>query len=823
MVPSSSLRPVSDAAVLLDSINAASFPIADQKENYRQLSGNERLADSFTLKMINAFEIEGFIPPRMAILLKLNWEDKDFASALLSNIVAELRDGRKGISKKLADHMLSKIDKGNLTEVLYILSACMRCKEGEDLYSQDDIVSLSQPDLIKFIEDKELLQSRNFLEKKIRSLSDTFPNAKTLLTTLLKHLRENNSAAFKAEYINFLKAVAKEQPEGVRKIAFEELKETVEKLQPGSFFISLSRILKTQEFYGQKLVEVVDLTRSLQGKTAAELEPFIERCQKAFQNTLYLLADFKNMPCGSMTAYCLQHGLIRQEWIKINALFERKRHLFCDCHAVKDTKASTNPGEPRGGRHALWPLNQDPFVLVKRGKHHHVDAQEQVAVFGCNWGGGHKQTAINIAEICEDQGMHPVTVDIPDDLLVEQNKKKKVFGFDIPWTTQDVFTKLLQTKAFAMINFLRWLTGMNSPGPLPAEEVKLHLRRMLLINPSVAITTIGALTEPVREAARLMGIPCLHMNTDVDRGCFTRSEPPKETDFKMGIAYEEAVMTPTVSTTERSEQIAVLGPPTKRVYDIERTPAQIEGLRRELEQELGIQLPAGKKLVIVSNGGFGAHSPYPELIMQKYKDKSAEEIPFVVVVLCGDKNEAYFNHVTKLAAHLPQGAMKACRLVQPETMEKLYRVASYGGCSIGKAGGLTVFELTKCGTRLIIDNIPSTVSVFRGFFDNFITIANWILRVVFRFPNTLPWEKINQDFVISQGLATSVTSSDEFYNAFERILAEREPVKMKTPIYKFSERLPQLITGMKARAQADPSLASKRIYKIEPARAAGIL
>jgi hypothetical protein len=105
-------RPVRDASAILDVINAVTVPTSDKKEHYTALRGNEKLPETSIVKMINALEIEEFIPAKIAILLKLNWHDRDFCSALLSNIVADLRDKRGAISPRLADHILDKIEKG---------------------------------------------------------------------------------------------------------------------------------------------------------------------------------------------------------------------------------------------------------------------------------------------------------------------------------------------------------------------------------------------------------------------------------------------------------------------------------------------------------------------------------------------------------------------------------------------------------------------------------------------------------------------------------------------------------------------------------------
>jgi hypothetical protein len=97
-----------------------------------------------------------------------------------------------------------------------------------------------------------------------------------------------------------------------------------------------------------------------------------------------------------------------------------------------------------------------------------------------------------------------------------------------------------------------------------------------------------------------------------------------------------------------------------------------------------------------------------------------------------------------------------CRLVAPETVEKLYSVASHGGCVIAKGGGLKVYELSKRGARTLFDNIPSRPSVHMRLLSNILSILNWILKKC-GIADILPWEEANQNFAINEGFGTSVS------------------------------------------------------------------
>lgn len=798
-------NPRSIAESCLDRINAVSMCAADAPQDagvYDLLKSSDAIADSHVLRLINGLEIEEFIPARVAILLKLSWNDYDVSTSILSNVIAGMRD-REKISDAFSETMFSMLQNGQKIHVLHLIYACMRFAEGKDVYRLDDLRNFAPSKLLEYIQSKELVCSKVYLEQKINQLSSQEENEpfRDILFSLKLSMDNDDPFTFKRLYLEYLTLRITSMGDRVEQYILEDLRLTIDSLEPELIFASLYRILKTHDFYGKSLQKVVDLTNSLRDVDSSDRDNLQARCESAFKNTLHLLADYKNMSKGSMTLYSLQHGLMRTEWKKIDALFARTKHKFCDCHAVEN-------------RSGFWPMNQPTYVATKPSEHH-TGSSETAAVFGCDWGSGHRSATMNVAEILEDRGIHTVNIDIPGDMISSADPAKKKGGGT--FSTAKIFNKLLQCKAFALINLLRNVSGLNSVQPPPSRDlIRQTLQRMLLVNPNSAITTVASVSEPIYKAAELMGIPVAHVNTDVDRSILTRAGSLEYRHFKSMIPYPEDVMTPQVSTTEKPEQVVVVGPPTKKVYDIDRSADDIDHLRAELQRDHGIEIPRGKKLVIISSGSNGAFSPYPELLVQKYRGMKKNEIPFVAVVLCGKHNRSYFSHTSNMASRLPGGVIVPKEFVSQEVMEKLYRVASHGGGMIGKAGGLTIFELSKCGTRTLIDNIPAKIGLRRGVLNNLISAINWIVQKIFRFDNFLSWERVNQNFAISQGYATNITSTAQFYDEFEKMLSHTHPVELTTQVHKFSEKLPEVLTAMQAAVEADESMNDRRKYRIDP-------
>ena len=95
-----------------------------------------------------AVDIEGFIPAKIAIVLKNEWHDTIFCKAILANIASDLRD-RDVISLGLYENLYSKItSQEDQQNTLYILYAIMRFKEGSDVYKLDDLIKIPKKKLV---------------------------------------------------------------------------------------------------------------------------------------------------------------------------------------------------------------------------------------------------------------------------------------------------------------------------------------------------------------------------------------------------------------------------------------------------------------------------------------------------------------------------------------------------------------------------------------------------------------------------------------------------------------------------------------------------
>src|SRR5690348_3421315 len=99
------LRPV-DARSILDDINAEPVQAVVDADRYAALKSGTIISSNWTQNLITGLQIEGFMPAKIAILMKYNWHDTEFISSLLSGLIVDLRDNRHVISPQLARKLL---------------------------------------------------------------------------------------------------------------------------------------------------------------------------------------------------------------------------------------------------------------------------------------------------------------------------------------------------------------------------------------------------------------------------------------------------------------------------------------------------------------------------------------------------------------------------------------------------------------------------------------------------------------------------------------------------------------------------------------------
>jgi UDP-N-acetylglucosamine:LPS N-acetylglucosamine transferase len=808
------------------------FGTESDLSRYENFRSNQRVT-SPSVAYLNELQMNFFIPSRTVLLLKNNLHDDAFILYTTRSVLYQLKQNGK-IGEGCFNFLHGKLNTGDFLSVyryLYIINLYSKIAQNHDANISDAAFRFESlahysdklvktPSHIVSIEEKTLQhQSRQqFMKQWLIEITGR-PNcpreAQQQIFTLINAVESSNAVQFRIGFLDLLEKLQKTSE--LEKICWEELRSSLTPFNESNFFEQTYLRLKTESYYKNCLSRVTTLRQSIERTNSQDLLELSEKCKKAYNGCVYLLGDSKNMAACSEMRFAALVGNMRSEWQLINNVFNRAHqnfaHRLCSCQV--QTPASQN-------ELAEWPFNSSPLIPLNASPQPITTAQLQtrgitqadfqenskktVAVIGCKWGGGHMEVTRGVCNNLSSLGYHPVSIDLPEILMSEDMVRNSFLtrwlGKD--WSTATIFEGLLKEKAFAFINFLRWISSkLSVTGKYSETQLKLVMEHLLKVKPDSVITTYSAHNEVLIKACEMLGIPCIHIATDINNKIETRDCPPAFNLFKMALPFNapEAV-NPVRKTTTESQRIFT-GPPVKHEYTVPRNEEDI----RRLKQQWGIDI--NKKIVVISNGKAGAFSPYPELLAKKYANTQPKDIPIHLVVLCGKDNTEFKRHLEQNVRNKTNLPM-TIELFTPK-MEELMSMASYGGVVIGKAGGTTIFESLTRGTRILVDNVRPYF-LFQGFRHFVITCVEMCLRK-FGFKRQLPWEKANMEFAKKHGLADVFKDEKDFLPKLERMLNNNNrPVHLNFELKNVETELPKHLRELLVKAEVD--LRARRAREI---------
>jgi UDP-N-acetylglucosamine:LPS N-acetylglucosamine transferase len=798
---------------------------------YESIRSNQRIT-SASVVYLNELQMDSYIPSRIALLLKNNLHDSAFITCTTRSVLYQLKQNGK-IGEGCFNFLHGKLDTGDFLSVyryLYMISLYSQTAQNHDANVADPAFRFESPahysdKLVKALlhnvdKEENALQQQSrqrFLKAWLTDIAgrQNCPReAQKKIFALVNAVESSNATQFRTGFLDLLEKLQKNSE--LEKICWGELHSSLIPFNERDFFEQAYLRLKTESYYKKCLARVTTLRQSLERTNSQDLIELSEKCKKAYNGCVYLLGDNKNMAACSKMRFAALVGNMRSEWQLINNAFNRAHqnfaHRLCSCQA--QTPASQN-------ELAEWPFNAFPLIPLNPSKpvtaaqiqtrgitqaEFQENSNRTVVVVGCKWGGGHMEGTRAICNNLTSLGYHTVSVDLPE-ILISEDMIRNCFltrwlGKD--WSTATLFDGLLKEKAFASINCWRWI-GLKffATKGYSETQLKLVMEHLLKLKPDSVITTYSAHNEVLIKACEMLGIPCIHVATDINNEIETRDCPSSFNLFKMALPFNapEAI-DPVRKTTTESQRIFT-GPPVKHEYTLTHTEEDI----RRLKQQWGIDI--NKKVVVVSNGKAGAHSPYPELLAKKYANTRPEDIPIHLVVLCGKDNPEFKRHLEQNV--LPKTNLPMTVELFTTKMEELMSMASYGGTIIGKAGGTTIFESLARGTRILVDNVrPHFLS--RDFKHFIVTLVEMCLRKL-GFQRQLPWEKANMEFAKKHGLADVFKDESDFLPKLEQMLNnDNRPVRIDFELKNVETELPKHLRELLVQAEVD--LAARRAREI---------
>lgn len=789
---------------------------------YENIRSNHRAA-SPVIAYLNELQMDAYIPTRMALLLKNNLHDIPFITYTTRSVLYQLKQNGK-IGDVCFNFLHAKVNDSDFLTVykyLYTISLYSKIAETHDTAAQDPAFRFESSArysdrLVKSLsyavgKEEQMLQLQSRKQFMKRWLTDLAARpgipreAQQEIFSIVAVVDPLDRSQFRSRFLSLLDKL--QSTSELEKICWEDLKTGLLPFTENNFFDQAYLRLKTEKYYKDCLSRVTTLRQSLERTNSPDLLAQAEKCKKAYNGCIYLLGDSKNAPVCSQFRFAAMIGNMRTEWQMINNAFDRAHQIYshrvCSCQA--QAPASQN-------ELAEWPFNSHPLItfnspqsitpqqIQQRGiddASFQENTKKTIAVIGCEWGGGHMEVTRGICNNLASLGYHPVSLNLPEILMSEDTIRNSFItrwlGKD--WSTATLFEGLLKEKAFASINFLRWVSSKSSiTGTYSQPQLKLVIEQLLKMNPDSVITTYSAHNEALIKACEVLGIPCIHVATDINNEIETRDKPATFPHFKMALPFNAPETIDPVRKTTTEAQRIFTGPPVKHEYTLPRTEADIQ----RLKQQWGIDI--NKKVVIVTNGKAGGFSPYLEILAKKYANTRHEDIPIHLVVLCGKDNAQFKRHLeqnVQSKTNLPM----TVELFSPK-MEELMSMAAYGGVLVGKGGGGTIFESLSRGTRVLVDNVrPYFLS--QGFKHFVITCLEMLLRKL-GFKRQLPWEKANTDFAKKHGLADTFKDEKEFLSKIERMLDNNgRPIQLNIELKNVETEIPRHLREMIVHAQVD--------------------
>jgi len=807
------------------------FGAASDLSRYDTIPTSERIT-SAEATYLNQLQMDAYIPTRIALLLKNNLQDIAFITHTTRSAIFELKQERK-IGEECFNFLHGKLSSQDFLCVfryLYIVMLYSKVDEDHHIRTPDPAFQLETPSsysnkLIKIpthLAANEEIKLQNQVRKQylkkyliqVRARTNCPRDVQHQIFTLLSAFETLSTAQFRTQFISILSEM--EKLGDLEGICWKEFRSNLSPYHGEEFLNQAYLRLKTEHYYKNCLVRVTTLKQSLERTQSQDLLALSEKCKKSYNGCIYLLGDSKNMAACSATSFSALTGKIRTEWQAINNAFNRAQnnhtHHLCACQV--QSPANQN-------KLASWPFNPfslvdlkpappvTPEQLLQRGispAEFQENQKKTVAIFGAKWGGGHIEVSRGIANNLSNLGYHPYTIDLPELMMPED----PIRNFSITrwlgasWSSVTLYEGLLKEKAFAVINFILWLQSkLFSPFGYTDNEFKIILDYLLKLNPDSVITTNRTNHEAIIQACKVLGIPYMHVATDVDTTLESRDKPTDFNHFKIAMPFEVPETINPILQTTTPEQRFASGPPVRHAFTQTRTLQDIQ----RFKSKWGID--SNKKVVVITSGKNGAFSPYAEMIAKKYEGFDLQDIPIHVVVICGGHNKDFKRHLEHDVAPHTKLPMTIALSYNEEKMEELISMASYGGAIVGKAGGGTIFETFARGTRVLVDDVRPGLFA-QGFHHFWITAVDKFLRL-FGFQKQMPWEKVNMDFAKKHSLADVFEEEKDFLGKLERTLNnDGSPVQLNVEVKNVEKTIPAMLRDMMAKASADLNVQRAR-------------
>ncbi len=398
------------------------FGAQSDLSRYDRIKSHKRVT-SEEIVYLNQLQMDGFIPARIALLLKNNLHDLPFTVQTTRSVLYDLKQSGK-IGNGCFNFLHEKVNAQDFVSVFRYLHILMlyseiarthNANESDPAFSFEapavysDKLVKAQPHTVNNEEKQLQTQVRKqFLNEWLSDLGarPMCPKeVQQLIFALSRTIEQDDKPLFHTQFLTLLNKL--DHCPDLEKICWKEFSDGISPFQGDEFYSQACLRLKTESYYRGCVSRVATLRQSLEGEPQNDLIVLSEKCKKAYNGCVYLLGDSKNMAAISPIRFAALTGKMRTEWQGIDNLFSKARdqsvHTLCSCHV------QTPPNQIEL---ATWPFNSHPLIDLKPAQPLTRDQLQQqgispaafeenrgktVAIIGCKWGGGHMEVSRGIA------------------------------------------------------------------------------------------------------------------------------------------------------------------------------------------------------------------------------------------------------------------------------------------------------------------------------------------------------------------------------------------------------------------------------------------
>lgn len=584
---------------------------------------------------------------------------------------------------------------------------------------------------------------------------------------MIRSIQDRDQKRFQEAAEMYLMTRAASEEGVLEKLYHKELAESFRSPIYKDGFRHLSHVLQTQNTlteWGQDLAELKAGLDEL--GSSEEVSPQVVQDLNQLYAMFATVVGSERRYAGSRTAFGFEEGKLRMQWRDLGQEINRRvpvlarTHAFCGCLHQSPDQVS-------------WPDAPNSLIESSRSSESREPVntdKKNVLILSCRLGGGHRSTTEAQAAYLGKANYHTSVVDVPIEVLLEQDPLAQRLGEDYSLTA--LYNTLMSGGYYGTVRLMRQLGGDAFNDEQRTVTKSLIRERILRERPDVIIANYMQHEQEILEVAEELGIPYLSTATDYDLSGGIQEGGTRYPHFKRAVPLKNEKTIRTNAGHLRDDQMVEVGYPVRKEFLKPGTPEEVAEVKKKLN------IAPDEDVVLVMGGGNGQVLPWPELLA----NTNQGDFPKTRVIVIAGKNESFKDEVDAMVRK-GGGNPDITFDVRGETDASGVREAQLvADVIVTKAGGQTSGESVNMETKMLIPAIEEGVE----------------------------WEELTGDYLTEDGIATRFFNKGSFVKALQEALVRPKPDFSPYQRFDVAEKTVGLVDQMIAKAKEDPEMVRAR-------------